>query len=226
MNARTRKASPLRYLASRRTGLVVLGAAAITLGVTLGFIATSSKSADNGSGQMADGDGGLATRLAPPADLQQLVGTAAIVVTGRVTRDLGVRDWNLPLPGDAPRQVLAAPPSVPIHSYELEVAGYLKGAGPQLLVVHQVVNTGSAAAAPGAMRAPDVGAQGLFFLAPETAWGQGGWAAPFGPDGRIVQAKNGAAALDSATRTPIGFLAGKSFTQVEAEVRTLAKAAP
>jgi hypothetical protein len=203
--------------------LAAFAIAVVTFAATLGC-GTVSKSGGDGPGDLS-GDG-FAFRLPPPVSLQELTITAAIVVTGRVTRDLGVRDWNLPLPGDAPRQVLAAPPSVPIHSYELEVAGYLKGAGPQLLVVHQVVNTGSAAAAPGAMRAPDVGAQGLFFLAPETAWGQGGWAAPFGPDGRIVQAKNGAAALDSATRTPIGFLAGKSFTEVEAEVRTLVNTAP
>jgi hypothetical protein len=168
--------------------------------------------------------GGPADSVPPPASLKDLDDWADVVVTGSVVRDLGTALWELP--GDfANRPPSSSAPALKIQSVEIQVSSYVKGSGPQTLVLRQAV--GTAESKPRPDLSLSVGSSGLFFLKPETANQGTGWVAPFGPEGRLIEnPESHALAFGSAGGKPVPFLAGKRLSDAVAEIRALAKAAP
>jgi hypothetical protein len=217
---RSFRSSPIYAVTVGVAAVVVVSLAATLIA---GRVLTEPTSATSNTARTQEG-GGLADSAPPPTSLQDLDEWADVIVTGSVVRDLGTALWELP--GDfANRPPSSSAPALKIQSVEIQVSSYVKGSGPQTLILRQAV--GTAESKPRPDLSPSVGSSGLFFLKPEPADQGAGWVAPFGPEGRLIEdPASHALAFGSVGGKPVPFLAGKHLSDAVAEIRALAKGAP
>ncbi len=189
---------------------VIAALALALLALTGGALLVVGSSAQPGDEEPSSTPGGPATRLPPPRSLDELVASGDVIVTARVSKQLDRRT------------VTHQAGDFEVQGVELTVIEYVRGSGPSVLLVHQAVSPAGDEGVAHALTVPAVGTTGFFFLVPGRTLGEGGWQAPFGPDGRIVEGPLGAAILDRPDVPQPAFLAGQTMADIDRVIRELA----
>lgn len=156
--------------------------------------------------------------VGPNKDLDSLVAESEIVVVGRFVEVGDVRivfptgydpnDGHLPA---------GQSPGVPFTNLIFQVDEYLKGSGTSRLVVTQTGDLRNGDG-PDEFPKPRLNETQMIFLTRETSRGENVWASHRGPFGRI-RVEGEKPLFATTIRREDAFLSGKSFEQLEDEVR-------